>query len=377
MGFFKEYREVNELLRSRHQIVFYAESIHYYQYFEKLIGDLLASGKELVYITSDIKDPILRAAPAGIKPVYVKTFLGFLFTRLKADVVIMTMTDLGNYLYKRSAAVGKYIYIFHAAVSTHQQYSEKAFFNYDAVLCTGSYQAKELRAAEKHYGLPEKELIPYGYPLFDRIQKINSRHREYKPMSKEGTNILIAPSWFPGCIFDTCLQDLCRQFTFTRYNIIIRSHPEFEKRRKKEFLSILRLRDQHPHLSIDVDSDVTTSLVTSDILITDRSGIAFEFAFGTGRPVVFIDTALKEMNKEWRKLGIEPVENSIRNKIGVSILPDEVNKVLSRISEMESDSGFAERIKNLHAEMFYHSYEEGPAFISSLLSSPADQSSSR
>jgi hypothetical protein len=377
MGFFKEYREVTELLRSRHQIIFYAESIHYYQYFEKLISDLLASGRELVYITSDKKDPILRAAPAGITPVYVKTFLGFLFTRLKADVVIMTMTDLGNYLYKRSAAVGKYVYVFHAAVSTHQQYSEKAFFNYDAVLCAGSYQVEELRTVEKRYGLPEKELIPYGYPLFDSIQKINSSHRENKGKNKEGTNILIAPSWFPGCIFDTCLHDLCRQFSFTRYNIVIRSHPEFEKRRKKEFLAITRLRDRYPHLSIDVDSDVTASLVTSDILITDRSGIAFEFAFGTQRPVIFIDTALKEMNKEWRKLGIEPVENSIRNKLGISILPGEVDKILSKISDLEGDNGFAERIKNLQAEMFYHSYEKGPAFISSLLSSPEDQSSSR
>src|SRR5687768_13620793 len=127
MGFFKEYRELNDLLRSRQKIVFYAESIHYYQYFEKLISDLLASGGELVYITSDKKDPILRAAPSGIKPVYVKNLLGFLFSRLKADVMIMTMTDLGNFLYKRSPSVGRYIYVFHAAVSTHQQYSEKAF----------------------------------------------------------------------------------------------------------------------------------------------------------------------------------------------------------------------------------------------------------
>ena len=51
MGFFKEYREVNELIRSKHAIVFYAESRHYYQYFDKLIRDLLASGKQIIYLT--------------------------------------------------------------------------------------------------------------------------------------------------------------------------------------------------------------------------------------------------------------------------------------------------------------------------------------
>jgi hypothetical protein len=373
MGFFKEYREVNELLRSRHQIVFYAESIHYYQYFEKLISDLLGSGRELVYISSDIKDPLFRVPIPGIKPVYVKNLLGFLFSRLKADVVIMTMTDLGNYLYKRSPAVGKYIYVFHAAVSTHQQYSEKAFFNYDAVFCTGSYQVDELRATEKLYGLPKKELIQYGYPLFDRIQKVNSNQSR----NKKTRNILIAPSWFPGCIFDTCLIELCQQFYSPSYNVIIRSHPEFEKRRKKDFEKLIKLMRRFRNLSIDADPDVTTTLVTTDILITDRSGIAFEFAFGTGRPVLLIDTALKEMNKDWRKLGIEPVENSIRNQIGISILPTDADKVLSKLSELESDQGFSEKIKALYAQMFYHSYGEGNAFISSLLSSPEDQSSFR
>jgi hypothetical protein len=75
-------------------------------------------------------------------------------------------------------------------------------------------------------------------------------------------------------------------------------------------------------------------------------------------------------------LGIEPVENSIRKEVGISILPNEVNKVMAKIAELETDTGISERIKNLHAQMFYHSYENGPDFISSLLSSTKDQSSS-
>jgi hypothetical protein len=95
-----------------------------------------------------------------------------------------------------------------------------------------------------------------------------------------------------------------------------------------------------------------------------------------GKPVLFIDTALKEMNKEWRKLGIEPIENSIRNELGISILPGEVGQVVAKISELESDLGFRERMNNLEQQLFFHSYQEGPDFISSLPPS-ADQTSSR
>ena len=40
MGFFSEYKTISELLKERHDIVFYSESRHYYQYFEQLISGL-------------------------------------------------------------------------------------------------------------------------------------------------------------------------------------------------------------------------------------------------------------------------------------------------------------------------------------------------
>jgi len=364
MGLFKEYREINELLRSKHAIVFYAESRHYYQYFDKLIRDILASGKQIIYLTSDSKDPIIQATFSGMKVIYVKYMLGTLFSRIRTDVMIMTMPDLGNFLFKRSSTVGRYIYVFHAAVSTHQQYSEKAFFNYDAVFCTGSYQVEELRAAEAHYGLPQKELIAYGYPLINSIKTKTSNSR---PTDKQTKTILIAPSWFPGCIFDTCIKELCHALSSSSCHIIIRSHPEYEKRRKKDFKQLRQLIARYPNMSIDVEPDVTTRLFDTDFLITDRSGIAFEFALGIGRPVLFIDTDLKEMNKEWRNLGIEPIENSLRNQLGVTILPRDVIQVPEKIAALESDHDFSERMNALEQSIFFHSYREGLSFISSHL----------
>lgn len=349
MGFFSEYSSVMKLLQQQQQVVVYAESRHYYPYFEKLITGLLAENVNICYITSDKSDPLLSSSPAGISVVYVKWMLGFLFPRIKSDVVIMTMPDLDNFLFKRSPLTQHYIYIFHAAVSTHQQYRASAFYHYDAIFCTGEYQQQEIKIAEKLYDQQPKQHIPYGYPLFETIAA-----KRQSP----GNTILIAPSWFEGCIFDTCLEALLQQLSSLPYQVVLRSHPEYEKRKKKEYLRTKKLIAKYPRMKIDDLSSVTDRLAITDILITDRSGIALEFAFGIRKPVLFIDTALKQTNRAWHELGVEPIENSIRSQLGLSISPTEMDRVPEKLAELASlTKDFAEKMKALQQSTFYNSEE--------------------
>lgn len=355
MSFFSEYKNVKKLLRQKQQIVFYAENRYYYQYFEYLVNDLLKKNVPVCYITSDKNDPLLSGWPEGMEVIYIKWQIGFLFSRLRASVVVMTMPDLGNFLFKRSPFVDEYIYMFHAAVSTHQQYRLNAFFNYDTVFCTGDYQEKEIRRAEALYGQKEKRIVHYGYPLFDEIQ---SRSPEFKQLKTPQRNILIAPSWFEGCIFDTCIEELVERLSVLPYHIILRSHPEYEKRRGKRFQQLKKMIKRKPSVSIDNISDVTHSLASADILITDRSGIAFEFAFGKGSPVLFIDTVSKQSNTEWKKLDIEPLENSLREKLGVSILPTQLDQLEMKINEIKiRKNEFGSEVEKLKKIYFYNSVE--------------------
>ncbi|HEX7847514.1 MAG TPA: CDP-glycerol glycerophosphotransferase family protein [Chitinophagaceae bacterium] len=360
MSFFSEYTQVSKLLQQKQQVVFYAESRHYYPYFEKLINDLSREGIEICYITSDADDGLLRQSLPNMKVVYVKWMLGFLFSRIKADVMIMTMTDLDNYLFKRSPAVGSYIYIFHAAVSTHQQYRQEAFYHYDCIFCVGEYQQTEIRTTEKLNDLPQKELMAYGYPLFDEIEKKTAGRNT-------GTkNILIAPSWFDGCIFDVCLEELLQQLSALPYKIILRSHPEYEKRKRKEFKRIKKDIAAYFNVVIDDMPNILDRLTTIDMLITDRSGIALEFAFGAGKPVLFIDTSLKQTNPDWKNLQIEPVENSLRKEIGVSVPVnlDGLQPALKTLEELSS--GFEERVTELKRTLFYNSdenYKKGLEYV--------------
>ncbi|MEO6613211.1 MAG: CDP-glycerol glycerophosphotransferase family protein [Chitinophagaceae bacterium] len=360
MGFFSEYRQVNQLLKEKQKLVFYAESRHYYPYFGQLLHDLLAAHVPVCYITSDPRDPLLAEHPAGMNVIYVKWMLGTLFSRLRADTLVMTMPDLGNYLFKRSPGVKNFVYVFHAAVSTHQQYRKEAFTNYDTIFCTGEYQQIELRKAEELYGQHPKNLVEYGYPLLDEI-KNKTANRE--PGKTGKPILLVAPSWFEGCIFDTCIEKLLEQLSTLPYTIILRSHPEYEKRKKKSFKAVRQLISRYPDMSIDDLPNVIDRLPSTDILITDRSGIAFEFAFGTGRPVLFIDTALKETNPSWKELGIEPLENRLRDQLGVTISTSALQQVSQKIRELEQlQQGFAAKMDQLKPGIFYNSgasYKKG------------------
>lgn len=361
MSFFSEYNAVFKLLKEKQQVVFYSEGRHYYQYFEKLIDDLLANDVAICYLTSESKDPLLKEAPANMKVIHVKWLLGFLFSKIKADVMIMTMPDLGSYLFKRSAAVGTYVYMFHAAVSTHQQYRKSAFFRYDAIFCTGSYQKNEIRNSEAFYGLRTKELIEYGYPLFDKIRSVSKKN------STQKQTILIAPSWFDGCIFDTCIEELLNQLSKLDYEIILRSHPEYEKRKKKAFNKIKQLIKTNPRIQLDTLPNVLDRLPSTDILITDRSGIALEFAFGIQKPVLFIDTDLKINNRDYAEIDIEPIENSIRSEIGISLKLDGLNLVNEKLGELEMMKvHFPERITALFTQTFYNNpvaYKKGLDYV--------------
>ena len=360
MGFFSEYKSVNKLLSQKKQVIVYSESRHYYQYFERLVNDLLEKNVKICYITSDKNDPLLAKSNSKLEVVYVKLMLGFLFSRLKADVMIMTMPDIGNFLFKKSPGVGKYVYVFHAAVSTHQQYREAAFYNYDAIFCSGNYQENEIRIAEELNNQSKKEIIKYGYPLLDEISNKST-------LNNAKQTILIAPSWFDGCIFDVCIEELLQQLSGLPYTIILRSHPEYEKRKKKSFEKIQQLVSSYPNMSIDNMPNVLDRLQLTDILITDRSGIALEFAFGTGKSVLFIETALKQTNPNWQKLNIEPIENKLRSEIGITVLPAELNQLEEKIKELKNLSvGFVDKMQQLKKDTFYNSpesYNAGVEYI--------------
>jgi YidC/Oxa1 family membrane protein insertase len=76
---------------------------------------------------------------------------------------------------------------------------------------------------------------------------------------------------------------------------------------------------------LDTNIESAKFIHEADVLVCDWSGIALEYAFGTERPVLFIDLPRKVRNPEYEKLEIEPVEVLLRDQIGKVIGVDDVS----------------------------------------------------
>jgi len=70
------------------------------------------------------------------------------------------------------------------------------------------------------------------------------------------------------------------------------------------------------------------------VLITDWSGAAFEYAFATERPPLFIDLPPKVKNDAWQEIPEVPFEDRMRSEVGIVVAPDHVSGVAERAREL-------------------------------------------
>lgn len=332
-------------------LVFYSESNGFYKYFEGTIAKLLANTNVIIhYVTSDPEDNIFKMAESEprIKAYYIgEKKLITLFMKMDADVVVMTMSDLGNYHYKRSYLRKdiEYVYMFHYPLSTHMVLHTGALDHYDTILCVGEFQFDEIRKTEEIYGLPEKKLISCGY---GQLEKLHNEWEKSEKIKGERPKVLVAPSWQTDNILDSCIDELLSALLGKGFDVVVRPHPEYVKRYRPRMDAIVERYKSYDggDLSFELDFTSNSSIFDSDAVITDWSGTAYEFSFVTLKPAVFVDTPPKIHNPEYVKLGIEPLEFSLRNQMGIRVRP----------GEME---GLADRLKNL--------FNEGDSFNENIL----------
>ena len=118
---------------------------------------------------------------------------------------------------------------------------------------------------------------------------------------------------------------------------------------KKTPESIPRLAEEfagHPRFTLDTAIAGQESLHRSDLMVSDWSGAALDYAFGLDRPVLFVDVPRKVNNREYERLGIEPFEAAIREQVGLLVAPDRLDHGPALVAELVGGaSEFGDRIR--------------------------------
>ena len=324
-------------------VVFYSERGGFYKYYKDLIAELLRrSNLSIHYITNDPTDPIFDIAKQEprIKPYYVslkKT--ATLMMLMECDMFVMTTPDLNKFYLKRSFIKSdiEYVYVPHDMMSVHMSFREGAFDAFDTVFCVGPHVERELREIERVYGLKEKTLVRFGYPLADLLSVEGKKAANEKKESAR-KEILIAPSWQEDNLLDSCIDDLISALYSDGNRVIVRPHPEYAKRFPAALSELTGRYEGYDEekLTFELNFSANRSIYSSDVLITDWSGVATEFCFATGRPAIFVNTKMKCPNPNYTKIPLTPVEISLRNTVGVALDKNELStlpEVLSRLDE--------------------------------------------
>lgn len=362
------YRFFWETPKAEKRIIFYAEREIYYWNFEGLIEELIGNYQQTIcYITSDPDDPVLKRSEPRVKTFYLKNLMAFFMAFVKCKVFVMTMTDLHQFHYKRSINPVHYVYVFHSPVSTHMIYRYGAFDYYDSILCVGPHHIKEIRKHEELYDLPSKRLVKAGYYPLERIYAEYKKCLADQSLAGKKSSVLIAPSWGVGNILDSCGEHLVELLLERGYEVIVRPHPE-TIRRSPKLIDMLAMKfGNHPRFTLERSIISVDSLLRSDVLICDYSGVGLKYAFATERPVLFLDVLYKIRNDNYKELGIEPLELSIRSKIGVIVLPEKLDSVPQVIEKLKGEQmEYKERIVKLREQnvfAFGHSSEIGAKHI--------------
>ncbi len=345
MEFFRELRQCIKYLRRkswRRDITFYAEHAGYFPYFEGILRELLGGEDiSIAYITSDSADPILQEQLSGMSTFHVRKLLPFLFLMMNTRVCVMTMPDLDRFYLKKSLrARVHYVYLFHSLISTHMQYREGAFDAYDSIFCAGPHHRREIRAREMQKKLYVKNLVEAGYYRLERIYDAYrgiSKHTLSKPC------VLVAPSWGKDNILESCGEEVVQILLDAGYVVIVRPHPEVV-RHSPEIL--IKLKEKFLHVSeftLEMSVRTDDSLLRADVLVTDWSGIAFEYALGTKRPVLFINVPKKVHNTAFEELNIEPIEIHLRKDVGVVIEVEDILTLPEAITHLIHERSAYER----------------------------------
>jgi CDP-glycerol glycerophosphotransferase (TagB/SpsB family) len=161
---------------------------------------------------------------------------------------------------------------------------------FDSVLLSGDYQKADIRTLEQQRGLPEKELVTVGCPYLDVFA---ARMAEIPHEKNHSFTVLVSPSWGPSALLTkygrSLLDPLAAAAKTDGWRIIIRPNPQ-SKRSEPEILEKLEAAyKDNTNIEWDYNRDNIYSLSKADVMISDFSGIIYDYTFLRDKPVFYVN----------------------------------------------------------------------------------------
>ena len=344
-------RKSKEDEANRVPIVIFTDSKRYWNLFRPICDELEKRRIPSLYLTASEDDPALsetnytcvRTEFAGKgNRAFAK------MNMIRADVVLSSTPGLDVYQWKRSRGVKTYVHIPHGIydLTTYRMFG---LDYYDAVLLAGSFQGASVRKIEQARNLPEKELTVAGMPYLDEMLKRKKEEEAQTEGEEAGEKpaeaaktVLLAPSWGKSAIFARFGEKIISELLKTDYHIIVRPHPQSVSSEKEMLDKLMAKFPDSDRLEWNYDTDNYEVLKKSDVLISDFSGVLFEFSLVYDKPVIYtkpeVDWA--EYDNWW--LGEELWTFKTLPSLGAELTQDNFDNLTAIIDDCLNNPKFSE-----------------------------------
>lgn len=347
-----------------HAMVFYSEGKQYWNVFKPIIESLADRKVKTLYLSSSEDDPGLKYKSSYLDSRYLGGMAQSWVTlnNLQADLVVMTTPQLDIMTLKRSKRVKHYCHVLHSPTDIHS-YRKFAFDYFDSVLCSGPYQIESIRKMEENRGSNKKVLLETGLTYYDILKKDPDQHEKKQDARP---TVLVAPTWQPFSIMNRFGEELIEKLMeIDKYQIILRPHPQSYV----SFPDIIQSMEERfegiEHFHWDRNPSGAESLNSADLMISDISGVVFDFAFLKERPVLFFDVPFTGKGMEAANLEHPAWDMEIRSELGALCKEEDLQDLESIVDGLLDKP--AQDLKVLRDQSLYNFGRAGEAAASQLL----------
>ena len=329
---------------AKKDIVIYSEDKRYWTTFKGILDELEKRKVHATYLAGSEDDPLLKESYEYVETKVIglgnKAYARLNF--LNACICLSTTPGLDVYQWKRSKNVDWYVHITHA-LGPGIAYRMFGTQFYDALLFCSDRFTPMHRKLEAKRGATPKEMVTVGQTYMDYLME---RKAKTPAPPHEGTTVLVAPSWGPTSLLNRLGEALLDSLIATGFDITLRPHPQsfISEKPLMERLQAKYSESEHFHWNRDADNfDI---LNASDILISDFSGVLFDYAFVFGKPVIYAGGLpdLQATDEAWLD---EPNRAMMMlTSLGKELKEADIPSLGSTITEMIGSDKYATSIKS-------------------------------
>ena len=309
-------------LNINQDIIFFTEGGQYKNTFIPILKNLDQKSISYKIFTLDENDEILKHSK-NAEYLGSGAYAFAVLSNLTAKVLVCTTPQLDVLQFKKSKHVKHYIHVVHSCtdISFYKRY---ALDHFDSVFISGSHQESTIREMEKLRGYKPKNLVKTGLCYFDEMTN------EVKPSIevKEQKTILVAPSWGANGMFTLYGVEFLSSLKNINCKVIIRPHPQIKISQPDIFVNIKSFVQNSQNFELDEGATPERALSCADFLISDFSGIIFDFVFLKEMPAFILEYNANLKGYEAEDLPNKPIwELEVIKQIGLLIKKENLSNL--------------------------------------------------